>query len=210
MDALSNTTSYVYDDRNRVTSKTLPDPDGTGGSLAAPVSTYTYDAVGNLTGEGQTMYGNTITHQYDAYGRRVQTDWGTISGGTKKHDEWKFDVLGRMTRYENSFYEYGSAGEYETYEYDSRGRMTKHTGHDPDGVGSQTGAFETFTYNAAGQPASHVDFLGNSTSYTYTTAGWLNSTTLPDPDGTGPLYAPIYTYGYDALGNNTSTTDPNK
>ena len=204
VDALSHTTTFAYDQRNRLTSKTLPDPDGAG-SLSAPVFSWDYDNVGNMTAELAPQWGDSVLYDYDAYGRLI--DKSQASAG--KHETWTYDVLGRMTAYTNSLHVYGTYDQTDSYQYDNRGRVTRHTGHDPDGIGSQTAAYETFTYNYAGQPASHTDFLGNVTSYSYTAAGWLNSVTLPDPDGSGPMYSPIYTLGYDALGNQTSLSDPN-
>lgn len=204
-DALSKTTDFEYGDRNWLTKITYPDPDGAG-SLGRPETTYTYDARGYRTGQGEPYYSSNDTFAFDAYGRLTGSSQGGAGG---KHDDYTYDVLGRLLTHTNSLHSAGSYDQTDSYQYDSRGRVTRHTGHDPDSSGPLVGAYETFTYNAAGQPASHTDFLGNVTSYTYTTAGWLNSVTLPDPDGTGPNYAPIYTYGYDNLGQNTSLTDPN-
>jgi YD repeat-containing protein len=70
-----------------------------------------------------------------------------------------------MTAYTNSLHVYGTYDQTDSYEYDTCGQVIKHTGHDPDGIGGGSGAFETFAYNYAGHPASHTDFLGNVTSY---------------------------------------------
>jgi YD repeat-containing protein len=55
----------------RLVSVTLPDSDGDG-PLAAPVTQYAFDAVGNLL-EVTDALDNVTTHQYDHLHRRVQT-----------------------------------------------------------------------------------------------------------------------------------------
>jgi YD repeat-containing protein len=204
-DPLSKTTDFEYGDRNWRQKDTAPDPDG-GGSLGRPETTYTYDSRSNRTGQDKEYYTDSDAFTYDAYRRLTATMQGPVGA---HHDYYNYDVSGRMTTHTNSLHDSGTYDQTDSYEYDSRGRITKQTGPDPDTLGPLTRPYELFVYNAAGQPTSHTDFLGNVTSYTYTSAGWLNSVTLPDPDGSGPLYAPIYTYGYDALGNNISMTDPN-
>ena len=47
-DPLSHTTSYTFDDVGRVLTQTDPDPDA-GGGLTSPVTTYAYNALGNVT-----------------------------------------------------------------------------------------------------------------------------------------------------------------
>jgi RHS repeat-associated protein len=67
--------SYVYTG-GRLTSVTLPDPDGPGGPLASPVWTYTYNADGRLWQEIDPNSHTQITNVYDPTTGRVseQTD----------------------------------------------------------------------------------------------------------------------------------------
>ena len=62
VDPLGKTTTLAYDERNRLISKTLPDPDG-GGALTAPVLEYEYDAVGTVVLEG-TPGLDSLVHAY--------------------------------------------------------------------------------------------------------------------------------------------------
>ena len=79
-DPRGNTTTFAYDNANRLVSTTGPDPDGAG-PLAAPVTTNTYDANGNLAStvepRGNAAGANPddyrTTYTYDAAGRLKTT-----------------------------------------------------------------------------------------------------------------------------------------
>ena len=70
-DELGRVTVYAYDLLDRLVSVTKPDPDGSG-PLAAPVTTFAYDLVGNLTSTIDAR-GNTESYRYDALDRRIET-----------------------------------------------------------------------------------------------------------------------------------------
>jgi RHS repeat-associated protein len=166
--ASHHTTSYEYDRLNRRLSMTAPDPDGAS-SLTAPVTTWTYDAVGNVL--------------------TVTTPRGNEAGAAA-----------------NSFIT--------TYAYDAQNRLISITGPDPDGTGSQYAAITTYSYDANGNKIAMVDPLGNApgatashhtTVYAYDRLNRLVSVTEPDPgDSSGH---PVTRYGYDANGNLTSVTN---
>lgn len=64
-DQLGHVTSMSYDNLDRVTVITQPDPDGAG-SLTSPTRTYSYDASGNRTVIADS-FGNQTTFNYDAF-----------------------------------------------------------------------------------------------------------------------------------------------
>ncbi len=93
-DALGQTATYTYDAMNRVLSMTLPDPDGAG-SAHAPVTNFSYDALGNRTLVERTFVGSQGTVRqtgfvYDALNRVTST----FVPGPSETDE---DRIGRVT-----------------------------------------------------------------------------------------------------------------
>jgi YD repeat-containing protein len=98
-----------------------------------------------------------------------------------------YDALGRLIHTE-------LGTKQDDFEYDSRGRTTKHRVQYL-AIGASADYSTLYSYNYAGQPTSTTDGNGHTTSWDYTPAGWLNSETKPDPDGTGPNFSPQTTYG---------------
>ena len=66
-DELENITSYDYDKLGRLETITAPDPDGAG-PLSSPLTSYTYDAAGNLESETDPLE-NVTSYDYDKLGR---------------------------------------------------------------------------------------------------------------------------------------------
>ena len=67
IDAAGNASYTVYDQRGRIATERLADPDGNG-PQSAPVSTHTYDATGNVSSTTDPL-GNKTTFTYDALNR---------------------------------------------------------------------------------------------------------------------------------------------
>lgn len=193
-DANNHTTSYEYDNANHLTKITGQAVNG-----AQPITTYTYDNVGNRITEvnprGNVTGGNpsayTTTYTYDASNRLASVT-------TPK-------------------------SEITTYTYDANGNRS--TQVDPRGnvQGANPADYTTsYTYDAAGRQltvtdpltnvtTNHYDSVGNldwtkdannhQTSYSYDAAGRILTVTAPDGG--------ITTYTYDGNGNLKTRKDDN-
>ena len=138
---MNRVTAVTYDHEGRVLTVTGPDPDG-GGSLSAPVQTYTYNALGSVLTSTDPA-GHVTSWQYDALQRPTQMT------------EPDPDGAGRSTAPVTT-YTYGAnsllsqvtdpVGRDVTYQYDARGRRTGVT----DELGNQT----TYAYNLLDQVTS--------------------------------------------------------
>lgn len=216
-DPLGRVTSYTYDNMGRQKTVTLPDPDGIApaGPLAAPVTTYVYNANGQLASvidaQSQTVsytYNaaglmatmtdprGTTTYLYDALGRQVSITEPDPDGGgplAAPSTSYTYDNEGDMV----SMTTLDGAT---SYEYDDLGRLTKVTMPDPDGGGSEVSAWTTYTYDAVGRTLTETDRLGHGTSYDYDNLGRLIKKTNAEGGKTE--------YTYDANGNRLTLTDP--
>jgi YD repeat-containing protein len=179
------TTTYTYDQNNRLASVTTPKGEKT---------TYTYDANGNLATvvdprgnvQGANPDDYKTTYTYDAAGRptTVRDSLGNIT--TNHYDavgnlDWRKDANLHQTN----------------FTYDAEGRILTFTAPD-------TG-LTTYTYDGDGNLKTRKDDNNHQTSYTYDDAGRLIQITGPNP-GSG---SPVTTYTYDLNGNLASLTDPN-
>lgn len=200
-----HTTTFAYDNANRLASVTGPDPDG-GGSLSAPVTTYAYDANGNLASvveprgnvSGANPNDYRTSYTYDAAGRlRTTTDpLGNITTNI-------YDLVGNLSSVQD-------ANSHTTaYTHDAQGRILTVTAPDPDGGGPLAAPVTTYTYDGAGNQLMRTDANNRTTTVAYDAISRRISETGPDPDGGGSQTAPVTTYAYDANGNRTLVTDPN-
>lgn len=217
-DALGNTTSYVYDARNQLTTQIEPVT-----STTSITTTYGYDAAGNRTrytdGNNNpwiTTYNSwnlpestidpstptypnaadrTYTTAYNAAGRPATT---TEPGGVSISHF--YDALGNLTRQTGSGAEAATVDK--TFGYDLAGQLVS---------ASAPGANETFTwddrglllsaagpsgaaafsYSGDGRMLSRADAAG-TTGYQYDTAGRLS--TINDP-----ITGSTLTYNYNTL-----------
>lgn len=154
-DANINQTSYGYDDANRLTSVTAPDPDGTG-PLAAPVTAYTYDVVGNLKTRKDANLRETVyayddanrlqsvtaplsrvwTYTYDPNGNvqtMVDANGNATPTGGDGQTTYGYDVLDRLTSIN-----YSDVTPDVTFAYDGNGNRTQMT----DGSGTETYVYD--------------------------------------------------------------------
>lgn len=166
-DFLGNVTTYVYDAHGNIISET----DALGG-----LATATYDSHDNKVMETNALR-KTRTYTYDANNNRVM----------------ETDPLGNTTKYT-----YNSRNQIQTIT-DALSRVTTNT-YDANGNLVSTldaaGNTTSYTYNAQGLRQTLTDSLGGVTSYVYDSAGNLTQQT----DALGN----ITRYVYDANGNKVS------
>jgi RHS repeat-associated protein len=164
---LVGTTEYDYDAGGRVTGVTTKDDAGvtllatgygydladrlTSRTEGGVTTVYTYDAAGQLTGDGATTFG------YDATGNRTGAVVGAgnrvLSDGTWAYT---YDDEGQLVKKSQ-----GALADTWTYAYDHEGRLTGATRAATDG-GSAT-ATVAYTYDALGNRASRTAWDGTTT-----------------------------------------------
>jgi YD repeat-containing protein len=221
---MSRTTEFTFDNLGRTIAVTQPDPDG-GGSLAAPVTAYGYDPVGNLLTVTDPL-SHVTTYAYDNLYRRTSiTD--ALSGVTSftfdaagqlltltdpvaNTTAWFYDDLGRVVEEKNQldksrYFQYDAVGNL-TQRTDRNGRVIQYV---YDGLNRNTDenwfVGETqvrninFEFDAANQLLSAEDPSANNL-FTYDKLGRV---TLEVQTLTG--FADTITIGqeFDALGNRT-------
>ncbi|HCS57045.1 MAG TPA: hypothetical protein DIW80_07240 [Gordonia polyisoprenivorans] len=217
----SVTTRYAYDGQNRLCgvleNATVPlaSPNpcalpGSGSASANVWTTYTYDAVGNLS----TMVdgrGNTTTYGYDEFGRTTFITDALLMTTTYGYDDlgrrasqsergvgtmptlvsWTYDDAGRvLTRSWNN-----SISHVTSYEYDANGNRTRARNQDGSTISSEI----TATYDRLNRPltVAVVGDSGAATTYTYN----LTSPSWTDPSGQ-------YTATLDKFDRQILLTDP--
>ncbi|WP_198153048.1 DNRLRE domain-containing protein [Pseudofrankia sp. DC12] len=192
VDTRGQTTTAVYDMRDRVVSVTDPQVDG----LPAPgVSRAIYDDASNLV-TTVDQNGAWIFYAYDDLDRlwattsTERTPSATFSTYYGYDDAGDLDKILRPTNV--------SAGAAATADYDGAGELT--ATHD------EAGKTTTYTYDLAGRLASSTDPLGRKTTYAYDRAG-RQTGAAQFSNTNSPLRS--LSIGYDAAGNVTSQTDPN-
>jgi RHS repeat-associated protein len=179
------TTDYTYDQLNRVSTVTYPDPDGSD-PLPGMVDAFVYDAQGNLAYSIQT----TAT---DSQKTNVNNGYAD-----KRITRYLYDALGRQIRViypDPDGIPTGFGGmlpaPVTAYDYDAAGNVERMI---------ETNSSDTDPLSATQTSTRHI------TSYAYDDAGRLSTTTLPDPDVVGSgLPAPIQVAIYDAASNITTS-----
>jgi RHS repeat-associated protein len=231
-DAKGQTTTYQYDDLNRLVKTTFPD--GT-------YETKTYDSFGNLLTR-MTANGSTISYSYDALNRLILVSYPG-SGGNATYtydadgnrlsqvspparDYYTYDARGRLTNQT----EYVDGQKTQTlYAYDQAGNVVQITYPDGyvlsmgyDGVGrlNSIGRFANITYTLDGQISKIAYGNGEMQTYTYdrrdrpTQILVMYGTTKEldlnyTYDGTGNMLTEnSQSYGYDALNRLNYTSGP--
>ncbi|MCA9135403.1 MAG: DUF4595 domain-containing protein [Planctomycetales bacterium] len=181
-DENGNVTTYTFDDLNRLVQITEPDPDGPQNPLTNPVTTFQYDARGNLIGTTDAN-GSTTSFVYDPLERRIRSvdDAGNIT-------QYRYDAAGNLTESVDPL------GNVTTNCFDERSRLIQTI--DP------TDGMTEFVYDAVDNLAVLTDPVGNATTFTYDSRHQVNAET--DPLGN------IIRYQYDLNGNVTQKTDRNE
>ncbi len=195
-DALGNATDYAYNNRGWLVTTTFADPDGAG-SLARPVNTLTYDAVGNVLSEGNSgnNYQSSNPYTYDADRRRVSK---ALPGNQYVPEQYTYDNMGRLTKITDPNFNQV------VMTYDAESRLTNRKQQSSSNGGQPTVyAQETYAYNVAGELISQTDGRGNTTYIAYNSRGLVASETLPDPDSSGSQFGRVIVHSYDNMGRET-------
>ena len=191
-----------YDNLGRKTREWQPDPDGVG-PLARPVTSFAYDADGNLTSVTDPR-GFTTTYAYDGLGRKIAEISPDPDGAgplVPLVRQFVYDAAGNL-RFEIAPGGTGQADVSFTTEhvYDAIGREIRTILPDPDGpTGPLARPTSTRAFNSSGFLASTTDPLGRTTGYAYDRLGRVLAVTDP----LGGVAATVY----DADGNTIITTD---
>ena len=189
-------TVHQYDNLYRLTKTTLPDPDGIPGGatgLASDVTSFVYDAVGNLirqiNGEGEIT-----SSAYDAQGRVViKVD------GNGDQTRYRYDSEGNLTSVLDA--EQNET----TYTYDGLNRQTTETIRALVGS-TPTLHTRTNIYSNVGNLAQTIDRIGRVRRYSYDTLDrikleeWFANTSDPSADHK-------LTWAYDDLNRVTKQVD---
>jgi YD repeat-containing protein len=180
MQDASGSTTYSYDNRDRLLSKATPQ-----GTLS-----YSYDAAGNLTRiQSNHAGGAAMDYSYDARNRLA-----TVTDAEGRVTTYSYDAVGNLAGflYPN--------GVQTTYTYNPLNRLTNVTG----ARGATTLAELHLHPRAVRQPRTAVtEASGRRVDYTYDDLYRLRSETI-SADPAGPNGAIAYTY--DRVGNRLTRT----
>ncbi|MDR2172882.1 MAG: hypothetical protein LBE32_01555 [Burkholderiales bacterium] len=178
-DGNGNTTTHSYDaisvNNSRRTLTVYPALPG----ATTRRHSYTYDKVGNRTGETDPS-GNTFTHTYNELNLRTKTTDSVGAVG-----EYNYDKVGNLTSEKNGL------GETTTHTYDNLNRRIKQS----DNLGTTW----TKTFDKAGNLVEETDGKGIKTRYTYDRNNRKLTTTRAD--------LRVETLEYDPAGNVLFRTD---
>lgn len=174
----TGTVSFTYDSMGRLSAST---------DVYGIVSSFSYDANGNRTGEGVGAAPNvapaaaTATYGYDALNRPV-----TVTDAASATVTYGYDAANRLVSRSLP------NGVTTSYEYDGLGRLTRLK----DLKGQVIIADGQYQYDAAGRVTQKTDLSG-AHAYGYDVVGRLTSATHPN--------AAAESYAYDGVGNRTSS-----
>gem|GEM_PF-858755 len=186
--AEAGTSSYVYDERGRLTSYTPPVPQ------EHPAVTYTYNNLNEKTSVTSGSYG--VQYEYFANG------WlKAIKSGAQTIASFAYDAVGNRTQVD-----YGN-GTYVTYDYGNDARyLISSVSHFRQGNQTPLLTISYPTRDNVGNPTSMQDQTGQWT-YSYDANNRLASAVPPNPVPEQPAGG---SYGYDWVGNRrNSPASPN-
>jgi RHS repeat-associated protein len=201
-DAAGDETTYGYDADGRVTSTVAPAGNAPGGVPAQHTTSYSYNALGDLTSSTDplgktTSYtydpaqnltsvtdpdGHTTSYTYDADNERATTTQADGSTDTNAYDS-----DGNLVAQANG------DGDTTTYTYDPLDRLAS--------VTNPANRTTSYGYDADGNLTSVTDPVGRTTTNGYDDADELTSISYSEGQ------TPNVTYAYDADGERTSMSD---
>jgi len=189
-------TTYTYDAVGQLTQVTLPD----GSSLS-----YSYDPAHRLTGMSDNL-GNRIAYTLDAMGNRTHEEVRDPANALAQIRSRVYNSLNRLAQ------ELGAQNQTTQYAYDNQGNVTSITDPVNHATANQYDALNRlvkvtdpnlgqtqYAYNGIDQLVSVTDPRNLATTYNYDGLANLNSQQSPDTGTTVNLY--------DAAGNLLSQTD---
>lgn len=154
-DELGRITETVYDDYGRLQQLILPDPDSINPTLTSPVTTFSYDAVGNvLTVTDANQH--TTRNTYDALNQLISRA-NAENETTRLLYDLAGQVVGDIDAHERALY----------FAYDNRGRTKLQAAADPDGDDFREAPKRHFEYDAVGNLTNIVDPGGYTTRFVY-------------------------------------------
>ena len=170
-------TSYLYDERDRLLSRTEPDN---------RTIQYTYDAAGNIL--SLIVPSGTTAYTYDAL-NRIDTVIDPDSGIT----DYTYDKVGNLikTEFPN--------GVSENQQYDPLNRLTYLENRDQTGILSSY----TYTLDAMGNRTKVVENDGRTVEYTYDDLYRLTQEKIADPVAGNK----VIEYKFDPVGNRLERID---
>jgi RHS repeat-associated protein len=192
-DELGRETQYEYDNLDRLTKVTLPDP---GNGQVQPVTEYAYSLSGLLTDEAQTEPDESsaiVTHYgYDPNGRlkQVEKDYG---GPNQAETQFSYDLAGNLTE------RIDALGHSTDYSYDVLNRPIAITQSNVLGLGTLTAPVTLLAYDALGNVVAERDPVGSMWQAQYNEFG--QPTNFVDPAGS------THTLQYDGDGHLVTDTD---
>ena len=205
-DLLGHVTVYKYDAQNRLVEMDQPNAT-TGQTLngsgqpVGPVTTYSYDADGDLLSVTDPLH-NVTTYSYDYLGRKTSETapnptTGAAAGSTLT-TTYTYDLDGDLLS------ETDPLGHTTSYSYDHLGELSSET--DPDG------GVTSYGYDLMGDETSLTDPDDNVTTWTYDGLGRVKTdsevvATGLDGNGNPITTTATDTYHYDLDGNLIDSTD---
>jgi RHS repeat-associated protein len=158
VDPRGGITTVEYDPAGRVAKMTNPEVKLSGGQLAKPVESWTYDGAGSVT-SATAPDGSITRYEYDALGRLVaQIAPPQVAGGEPRRSTFDWTDAGQLSATVDA------AGRRQSWTYDKRGQQaTASSWHE------NTEFTTSYTRDAAGRITGTSDPLGNgdTTDYDY-------------------------------------------
>jgi RHS repeat-associated protein len=179
----TGTTSYAYDQRDRLLTKST-----TEGAL-----TYTYDIAGNRKTVRSDSGSYTVDYGYDALDRLASVTDNTVGGGTTSYH---YDAGGRLSSYD---YPNGTST---AIGYDTLNRaQSVKIGTAIGTPAEQLAASYAYTFFATGNRQTVAELSGRSVTWSYDNLWRLQNETIA-----GTAVAGAIAYQYDDVGNRLSRT----
>lgn len=154
-DELGRLTEFAYDSFGRLIKTIAPDPDGSAIQYSSPITTVTYDAVGNVL-TATDPRGVTTRTAYDFLNRPIATTDGV---GAERRSS--YDIAGQMVA------GIDARGFASYTKRDERGRVVMNRDVDPDGGGRAVAPTIITTYDKAGNASAMRDARGFTTTFEY-------------------------------------------